>query len=794
MYRQYASVGLLLSTWVFLLVTGVASHAAVLHVSPTGSDRNPGTAQRPLQTFAAAQRAARQSPGAVVLFHAGTYYLQETIVLTPADSGTTYAAAPGEQVAISGGTKIDLKWEPYQDGIWRARTPGGFTTDQLFVNGERRPMARYPNFDTTGQARFFNGSAADAISPERTARWANPGGGFIHALHQSKWGGMHYLITGKTAAGKLQYEGGWQNNRPSPMSADIRFVENIFEELDAPGEWFLNAEAGLLYLWPPEGVDLAKATIEGVRLRHLVELRGDEAKPVKAIVLRGLTFQHASRTFMDTKEPLLRSDWTIYRGGAVVLSGTEDCVLEDCVVDQIGGNAVFASNYNRRLALRGCHISRAGGSGVAFVGDPVAVRSPLFNAGKSQSFDTIDKEPGPKSSNYPADCLVEDCLIEQTGRVEKQSAGVQIDMAQSITVRHCSIYGVPRAGINIGSGCWGGHIIEFCDVFDTVMETGDHGSFNAWGRDRYWHLGGVPRDSAIDLPRLDVVKPIVLRNSRWRCDHGWDIDLDDGASNYEVRDNLCLGRGIKLREGFCRTVENNLILRGSLHPHVWYGNSHDVFRRNIVAGAYRPVGMKAPWGKEFDYNLLHQPGAPTTRPAAFLQQQSGRDEHSLTADAMFMDPARGDYRVRGDSPALKLGFRDFPMDQFGVQKPALKAIARTPRLTAATQPASSTQPERDVQPATWLGAKIKNVIGIEEVSAAGLPDEGGVRIEELPDQSAAARSGLRENDVILSCAGRATRSLAEFTRAWAAASARGPVKLEIWREQRFQTIEVRSDQ
>ena len=59
-------------------------------------------------------------------------------------------------------------------------------------------------------------------------------------------------------------------------------------------------------------------------------------------------------------------------------------------------------------------------------------------------------------------------------------------MAQGITVRHCSIYDVPRAGINIGDGCWGGHVIEFCDVFDTVQETGDHGTFNSWGRDRFW--------------------------------------------------------------------------------------------------------------------------------------------------------------------------------------------------------------------------------------------------------------------------------------------------------------------
>lgn len=73
-----------------------------------------------------------------------------------------------------------------------------------------------------------------------------------------------------------------------------------------------------------------------------------------------------------------------------------------------------------------------------------------------------------------------------TGSDEKQTSPVHISMSHKITVRHCSIYDVPRAGINISEGTFGGHLIEHCDVFNTVLETGDHGSFNSWGRDRYW--------------------------------------------------------------------------------------------------------------------------------------------------------------------------------------------------------------------------------------------------------------------------------------------------------------------
>jgi hypothetical protein len=679
-----------------LVAYGSSAQAASYFVATDGNDANQGTLASPFATLQRAQQAARKAAGreAVTVFvREGTHYLPETLIFTAEDSGTkaapvVYQAYQKEQAAISGGVRLkDLKWTPYKNGIMQAKTPAGTAFDQLFVDGVRQPMARYPNFDP--QQRHFNGYAADAISPQRAARWKDPAGGFIHAIHAAEWGGMHYVITGKGANNQLTYEGGWQNNRPMGMHDQFRMVENIFEELDAPGEWFLDGKTNTLYFYPPANVDLSKAVVEAVRLRHLVEFRGTEQSPVRFVALKGLTFRHAARTFMDNKEPLVRSDWTTYRGGAIFCTGTEDCSLEDCFIDQVGGNAVFVNNYNRRFVVRGCHIAQAGANGVAFVGDRDAARVPRDWNDHSQRFATLDRTPGPKTANYPADCLVDDCLIYLSGRVEKQTSPVQIELSQGITVRHCSLYDVPRAGINIGDGCWGGHVIEFCDIFDTVKETGDHGSFNSWGRDRFWGLNGLDLnddktwEAEKDLPLLDAVKTVVLRNNRWRCDHGWDIDLDDGSTNYRVYNNLCLSGGLKNREGFYRVVENNIIVNNGFHPHVWYKHSQDVVRRNIMwSENYLPAGgmPSTPWGKEMDYNLVHRKGLTEPKPAAKLADQSKRDANSMVADAMFVDPANGDFRVKDGSPALKLGFVNFPMDQFGVQKPALKAIARTPPM------------------------------------------------------------------------------------------------------------------
>ncbi len=760
-----------------LTITPARADSAVeLFVSPTGRDSNPGTKSRPLKTFAAAQIAARKvkAKGSLtVWFRAGVYYLPDTIVFTTDDSGSqlnpvTFAAFPGEEAVISGGSKLSLNWRPYRDGIIQAQVPAGLRTDQIFLNGQRQILARYPNYDP--KAEYFDGWSPDAFSKERAARWADPTGGFIHAMHRSLWGDFHYVITGKNPAGELAYEGGWQNNRRMGMHDKYRFVENIFEELDSPGEWFLNEKTSTLYFYPPPGTDLRSSAIEAVRLRHLIEFRSTEQNPVKWLNLRGFTFRHTMRTFMDNKEPLLRSDWTTYRGGALFFNGAEDCNVEDCFLDQPGGNAVFVNMYNRRLAVRRCHIAKAGANGVAFVGDPKAVRNPLFEYEQRQSLHDIDLTPGPKTNNYPANCIVDDCLIYLTGRVEKQTAGVQISMSSGITVRHCSIYDVPRAGINISEGTWGGHIVEFCDVFDTVKETGDHGSFNSWGRDRYWGLKDIDLNTVTtgdnrNLPLADVIEPVTLRNSRWRCDHGWDIDLDDGSSNYHIYNNLALNGGIKNREGFFRTVENNVMVGNSFHPHVWYGNSEDVFRRNIVFTAYKPIRVNPPWGKECDYNLLHSAGTADPQPAAALQKLSGRDTNSMEADALFINPSVGDYRVRETSPALKLGFVNFPMDQFGVQTPGLKTIARTPQLPGNPGTNTALSPsQRDARPVIWRGASLKNVTGPGEISASGLSGEAGVLVLSVPPQSQAAALGLHAGDVILRIGTRNTDSVEDLLR------------------------------
>ncbi len=775
-------------------VAPLEAGAAEFHVATSGNDANNGTASAPFRTLAAARDAARKLAGQEpVTVHVadGVYYLPDTLVFTPADSGTArhpvvYMADREGGAVISGGRRLDLKWKPYKDGIVQAETPAGLELDQLFVNGRRQRMARYPNFDPEQTTVAYQGCAADAFSRERAARWAHPAGGYIHAMHSALWGGYHYLITGRNPDGTIAYVGGWQNNRPGGMHPQFRMVENIFEELDAPGEWFHDAKTATLYLMPEEGTDVDTAVVEAVGLRGLVEFRGTPQAPVRFLTLRGFVFRHAARTFMDNKEPLLRSDWTIYRGGAVTLTGTEDIRILDSEFDQVGGTAVFVNRYNRRALVRGCHIHDAGACGVAFVGDPAAVRNPLFEYNQRQNFATLDRTPGPRTPDYPADSAVEDCLIHGIGRIERQASAVQISMSGRIAIRDTSIYDCNRAGINIGDGCWGGHIVERCDVFDTVMETADHGAFNSWGRDRYWNSDHrqsseveVRKDSG--LPFLDAVEPIVLRDSRWRCDHGWDIDLDDGSSHYRIYNNVLLHGGLKFREGYGRKAWNNILINSGFHPHVWFEDSGDEVRGNIFMAAHAPIGQPNGWGRALNRNLFAF--------AADLAKarEQGADADSIAGDPMFMDPERGDFRVRENSPAWAIGFRNFPMDRFGVKKPSLKAIARQPAIPPLK--IAEVRAATGEIPSYWLGATLHD-IGGDEFSVFGVArDAGGVQLAAVPAGSPASAAGLKPNDLLQAINGRPVKVAAELFAVLASAGD-APLAVTVIRDQKAMSLNV----
>jgi hypothetical protein len=702
------------------------SKNAHFYVAPDGDDSQPGTVSAPFATLGRARDAVRTlktqtSEPLNVLIRGGTYYLNEPLVFTPEDSGTaeapvTYAAYPGEKPTLSGGRRIVGRWQPFRDGIMMCHLPNlDFT--QLFVNGRRQIRARYPNFDPQDgvDQGYINPKGANEwphhelhVDPDTFTRkrWANPQAAILHIFAQNYWGNMQWRVRDvdwerhivKLGEGGWQLNEVYQRNAATGIGERSRFyVENVFEELDAPGEWYLDTEAEVLYYMLPDGVDMSEADVEVASLKGVLEFRGSKENPVHHINLSGVRVAHTTTTFLEPYETPSLGDWAIHRGGAIFLEGAEDCNIEGCFFDAVGGNAVFINRHNRRIRVSGNTFTEAGESAVCLVGASHLRTDRSYECPFCQAQHGWSWENNP--DEFPAECTISNNLIHDIGVFGKQTAGVFLSLSMRNRIDHNHIYNTPRAAICINDGLWGGHLLKANDIHDTVRETGDHGPFNSWGRERFWchqQSHGPAQHEAGDV-KAEAIYTTIIRNNRFRDYHGWGIDLDDGSSNYHLYNNLCIGISVKLREGDYRTVENNIFVNPANPPsfHIGYIDNSDQFRYNIIVinswydNPEVDINFKPGEGRGAIYHLIRPPNRgrwiQATDNNCFINDKGrfiarvddreynldewrelGYDAHSVFADPMFVDPANGDFRVKPESPALLLGFENFAMDQFGL--------------------------------------------------------------------------------------------------------------------------------
>ena len=231
------------------------------HVCPKGSDTHAGSKREPFATLARVRDAIREAgiagrePVNVVLAD-GIYLLKESFVLEPQDSGSekvpvAYRAQNEGKAIVSGATRITgLTWERHKGEIIKAKIPDSILRscrfDAVTVGDRKLHMARFPNF--TGQGNFDGVTSLEEVN-QRAQNYSHPTTGFLHALHRSRWGSVHYRIVGKDDKG-LKLKGGWQQNRHRQLNRNNVMIENIFEELDDAGEWFLDRKTGMLYVYP----------------------------------------------------------------------------------------------------------------------------------------------------------------------------------------------------------------------------------------------------------------------------------------------------------------------------------------------------------------------------------------------------------------------------------------------------------------------------------------------------------------------------------------------------------------
>jgi hypothetical protein len=702
-----------------LLVCCVAASvfSADLYVSPTGSDDADGASPTTaLATIAKARDKADElkAGGAVTInIMEGTHYLAQPLVLGSANSGT--AAAPitykgcGKAV-ISGGILLPATTQ------WESATVNGKTVqkttidknlhvDQLFLNGKRQIMARYPNFNPN--TKILNGYANDAIRKAQSSANAAEGPGYIRALHTGQWGGQDYYFTSNTA-----YQWVGDNNRGGAPHGTFQMAENIFEFLDNAGEWFYRKSTGELWFYPPQGTDLATSTIELASLTQLVILKGTgptTANSVKYVTFDNLVFTQTYRSLFDSTgqfyELITGSDWGIVRKAAIFMQNAEEIKLQNCLFDQVGGNGVFMSGYNRHCVVYNSVFKNTGANCVAMMGLRSSIRCPnKWNAAGNALNGTCsnnDRTPGPLTEEHPSYCVVENCLMDTLGIFEKQVSGCAFSATEFDTIRHNTIAHMPRAGINYCDGCWGGNLVEYNWVYDCVRETSDHGPFNAWGRDRNAIYGSNDRAATY----YDARNPTVVRLNRFETPEGmFGIDLDDQASNYYQEKNLVLGGGFKVQWTRGNKYFNNISLatnNGNVQFHgTWgsasqpsdhhgahniiYATSTCVYQFCCGSNPSQVAGTKTIWDTNMVFSTAGQPNCSDWNNCGsgnFSWQQwnsAGMDAHSTVADPQWVDKNKkwsgrtpeylpvGDYNPSNTSAINAINFKTFPMDSFGI--------------------------------------------------------------------------------------------------------------------------------
>ena len=366
-----------------------------------------------------------------------------------------------------------------------------------------------------------------------TRSWKNPKTGVVHAFHCQYWGNWQFAVDDRDEeANTIKWSyGGFQEARGCDFGREW-YIENIFEELDAPGEWFYDEAEKKLYLYP-NGTDDIPSSGFGTAMEQLLSIRGSIDRPVYNVTLTNMTFMYTEPTFLESHEVPSGGDWAIHRNGAVFVEGVDGFTIEQCLFDSPGGNGLVLNNYIRNAIIEDNEFRYSGDSSIIVVG----------------STEMIDGTNG----NQPRGTKVISNLIHDSGVFGKQTSPYMQSLACQTELTGNVIFNVPRAAINFNDGFGGGNLLQHNLIFNTVRETADHGAFNSWDRQPY--LTTVQDGQT---PSLMPATSYLTRNFIINNYHSvWPIDHDDGSCYYEDTYNFLIYGGYKNYLGHSKTVMYN---------------------------------------------------------------------------------------------------------------------------------------------------------------------------------------------------------------------------------------------
>lgn len=673
-----------------------APRKIVFYVSPKGNDSwsgrraSPDKSGRdgPFATVRAAQSAVRklrgksglESPVRVEL-RGGVYCMKTPLVFTGRDSGipavctnngavdaaaepVVYAAYRKEKPVLSGGRRLTGWREEDLNGntVWVTNIPavkkGTWNFRQLFVNGQRRmrpilprdgfyrinKLARAPSAQRSEHS--WRSSRNDRFYFEEgdLARWKNLEDVELVTLQCWIESRMWLRdIDEKKNLVRLDRPtvAGLAAGHSSDHEGTEYFVENVFEALSEPGEWYLDRKEGKLYYLPMPGEKLASAEIYAPAISQLLRIEGGSRDGQEASHIRfeGIGFAHTEWRYPDG----IAASNQAANGvpGAIVLRRAHWVSFECCTFSHLGNYGIELLEDCRDNEIRRCSISDLGAGGV-------------------------------KAWHGSQRTTIADCEIGHGGRIFHSAVGVLIGMSSGNKVLHNHIHDFRYTGVSVGWR-WGytdgdayGNLIEYNHIHDI-----GHGYLS--------DMGGIYTLGPSQGTRLryNLIHDVCARGYG-----GWGIYPDEGSSDILIENNVvydCNRSSFHQHYGRDNIVRNNIFVCGGQHQlAVSRAEAHCSlqFERNIVY--FDCGGLLAPaWNEfnswpnkrvDFDHNLYFDArGRRMDFSGMSLREWRalGRDVNSLVADPKFVDVNKRDFRLRKNSPAFRVGFIPFDLSTVG---------------------------------------------------------------------------------------------------------------------------------
>ena len=543
------------------------AQSPAIYVSPNGDDQAAGTLAAPVRSLGHAVELARQTPQHTVELRGGVYRLSSPLALTAADSGLTLSGHAGEQATLSGGVKLSgWKLVDRARGLWSASFPEqAHAPRQIYVDGVRatRASGRIPVTLTMTKTGY-------TASNDTLARWKHPeelefvytgGNGFWGepSVGLGSWTEPRCPVASMHGNEITMAEPCWTNSTdrvmlpsgartanlvgPASIGKVPTHMENAFELLGTPGQFYVDAAAHTIYYTPRHGEDLAHADVEAPVLETLVELQGSSSAPVNHITFHGITFAYAAwnepsgpEGFSEiqanyrvtgpdgaSKQALCDlvpggtcpfAAWTPEPGN-VVARYADDITFTRDTFTHLGAAGLSIARGAHNNLVQGCIFTDISGNGVELAG--------------------VD-QPQAADADFAIGNRIENNLFRNVGAEYRGGIPIVVGYAQHTRIAHNQIDHIPYAAISIGWGGWPdkinlpgvanrstGNVIEANRITRLMIKLSDGGGIYTQGR-----TGKTIADG-------EIVQKNFIDN---QFSSGHAIYTDNGSAMITVRRNV----------------------------------------------------------------------------------------------------------------------------------------------------------------------------------------------------------------------------------------------------------------